>query len=81
MRACIDVGNLWQEALAVGLQLVPAYEMIYPKVCPACRQCPIQCRSSYVAGQHKCASGVSHAGAVRVNMHLLQYHDYCFPPS
>lgn len=34
MRACIDVGNQWQEALAVGLQLVPAYEMIYPKVWP-----------------------------------------------
>lgn len=55
MRACIDVGNQWQEALAVGLQLVPAYEMIYPKVCLACKH-SVQCRSNCVAGQYKCAS-------------------------
>lgn len=39
MRSCIDLGNQWQQALVVGLQLVPAYDMIYPKVCVACLVC------------------------------------------
>jgi hypothetical protein len=35
MRACVDLSNDWPMVLSVGKKLVPAYEMVYPKVSTA----------------------------------------------
>lgn len=39
MRSCVDMGDNWRLALSVGNQLIPVYEMVYPKVSFSCLFC------------------------------------------
>ena len=54
MRSCIDLGKYWQQAITVGQQLVPAYDMMYPKVCFDVTTCFVQVTWFLNSGMHAC---------------------------